>query len=371
MSALFDRLHRRIRSEGPITFYEWMKAALYDPEYGYYCRSDRERWGRRGDYRTSPERSLLFSATFARYFVSLHKALGLPSRLSIAEAGGGDGRFAETVLQTLRDRYSEVFTVTDYFFDETSANARSLARQRLARFGDRVRFASLADLDPLVPTIVFTNELLDSFPVHRVIRKDGKLREFHIGIDESGSFQWRMGDLSTGPLEEFCAGFGTQLEEGQTAEVNLKMEDWLKSIYRNLSTSYIVTVDYGAEAHELYDVRTRRDGTLRAFYQHRIADDVLARPGEQDITTSVDWTIVKNVGTKNGFDVVAFERQDKFLLEAGLLNEMEMRAQETTRESEKVHLRTCAREMVLPGGMSESFQVLVQRRIVPDHTTFS
>ena len=66
--------------QGPITFYEWMKAALYDPEQGYYCRSDRERWGRQGDYRTSPERSVLFAATFARYFAKLHQDLGSPRR---------------------------------------------------------------------------------------------------------------------------------------------------------------------------------------------------------------------------------------------------------------------------------------------------
>ena len=80
MSALIDRLQERIRSEGPITFHEWMKTALYDPEQGYYCRSDRERWGRHGDYRTSPERSVLFAATFARYFVKLYQDLGSPRR---------------------------------------------------------------------------------------------------------------------------------------------------------------------------------------------------------------------------------------------------------------------------------------------------
>lgn len=362
MSALTDRLRERIRSEGPITFYEWMKAALYDPEHGYYCRSDRERWGRQGDYRTSPERSVLFAATFARYFAELHETLGSPPKLSIAEAGGGDGQFAETVLQTLHDRFREVFTVTDYFFDEASANARSLAKERLARFGNRIQFKRVGSLDRLVPTIVFANELLDAFPVHRVIVQVGKLREFYVGIDEGGSFQWLMGDPSTGRLEELCAALGTQLAEGQTAEVSLAMVDWLMLTYQNISTGFVVNVDYGAEAGDLYDARKRRDGTLRAFHRHRFADDVLASPGQQDITTSVDWTLVKSVGAKNGFDVVVFERQDKFLLQAGLLDEMEIRVKETRGESDKLLLRSGAREMLLPGGMAESFQVLVQKK---------
>jgi SAM-dependent MidA family methyltransferase len=67
-STLTARLRERIRREGPLTFYDWMKAALYDPADGYYCRIDHNKWGREGDYRTSPERSSLFAATFARYF---------------------------------------------------------------------------------------------------------------------------------------------------------------------------------------------------------------------------------------------------------------------------------------------------------------
>ena len=362
MSVLIDRLHERIRSEGPITFYEWMKAALYDPEHGYYCRADRERWGREGDYRTSPERSVLFAATFARYFATLHVALGSPPKLIIAEAGGGAGNFAETVLQTLQDRFHEVFTVADYFFDEASADARSLAMERLARFSGRVQFKRFGDFDRPLPTIVFANELLDAFPVHRVIVQDGKLRELYVGVDEVGSFYWLMGEPSTGRLQELCSGFGTKLAEGQTAEVNLAMEDWLVSIYKNISAGFVITVDYGAEAGDLYDARKRRDGTLRAFHRHRFADDVLARPGERDITTSVDWTLVKEVGARNGFDVAVFERQDKFLLQAGLLDEMEMMAKDTRAESEKLLLRSGAREMVLPGGMAESFQVLVQKK---------
>ena len=85
---LTERLRESIRREGSITFHDWMKAALYDPDGGYYQRSDRKRWGREGDYRTSPERSELFAATFARYFVALAE------ELTIVECGGGDGSFA-------------------------------------------------------------------------------------------------------------------------------------------------------------------------------------------------------------------------------------------------------------------------------------
>src|SRR3954467_7435957 len=112
--SLAERLRERIRHEGAITFRDWMEAALYDARDGYYCRRDRKRWGRMGDYRTSPERSLLFAATFARYFAKLHDELGSPEIWTIFEAGAGEGHFAHGLLQTLKQVFPETFSATRY-----------------------------------------------------------------------------------------------------------------------------------------------------------------------------------------------------------------------------------------------------------------
>ena len=74
-----------------------MTAALYDEAGGYYNRSDLERWGRAGEYRTSPERSELFAATFARYFAKLYDQLQHPREWAIVEIGPGAGDFAAGV----------------------------------------------------------------------------------------------------------------------------------------------------------------------------------------------------------------------------------------------------------------------------------
>ena len=107
---LAEALRDRIRRAGPITFRDWMDAALYDEREGYYCRGDRERWGREGDYRTSPERSPLFAATLARYFAKLHEELGSPAQWTIVEAAAGAGQFAEELLGTLQGQFPKVFT---------------------------------------------------------------------------------------------------------------------------------------------------------------------------------------------------------------------------------------------------------------------
>lgn len=355
--SLAERLKESIRRAGAITFHDWMKAALYDPQRGYYQRADRKRWGRAGDYRTSPERSELFAATFARYFVTL-----VSDELTIVECGAGDGSFASGVLRALRDQFPLRFAETRYVVYELSDDARRRAQERLSEFGDRVQFCSDFDQVSARSGIYISNELLDAFPVHRVVMDQGGLSEFYVGVDSGGNFVWSTGPLSTPRLAEFISTYSINLAKGQIIEINLAIDDWFQAVAAKLDRGFVVTVDYGAEAGALYDATLRPDGTLRGFSGHGFVDDLLAVPGEYDLTTSVNWTQVKTVGEKLGLKVIDFASQDKFLLNAGLLEQLQYRLDHAESEAEKVSLTTGAREMILPGGMASSFQVLVQER---------
>jgi SAM-dependent MidA family methyltransferase len=331
-----------------------MAAALYDPAFGYYNRSDLQRWGREADYRTSAERSELFAATFAGYFSKLHEALGSPSRWTIVEGGAGEGRFAQRVLAVLAERYPRVFAATRYCLDEISEDSLSRARVTLAEFQEHVIFGSQSVFHASDPWLYFSNELLDAFPVHRLV-KEGEL---YVTLDAEDNFTWTVAQVSKPQLAEYTLSLG----EGQIIEVNLAVEDWFSRVAAKMGPGFVITVDYGAEEDELYDPVLRPNGTLRAFSRHGFVDDVLSAPGEYDITSSVNWTQVKRVGERFGFQVVEFERQDKFLLNAGLLDELEQRLTLIENQADKLRLTTNAREMILPGGMASSFQVLVQRR---------
>jgi SAM-dependent MidA family methyltransferase len=362
--TLVERLRERIRREGAITFRDWMAFALYDEREGYYSRPDMKRWGRSGDYRTAPERSPLFSATFARYFAQLHEELGAPREWTIFEAGAGAGHFAHGVLQTLEQIYPRVFNSTRYVIDEISPDAQRRAASRLEPFSRRVEFARFTEINTPVPYgIVFSNELLDAFPVHRVTMREGRLLEFYVELDEEGGFAWVKREASTPLLAEHFARSALTLSEGQIAEVNLDIERWMAQASALFQQGYIVTVDYGDEENNLYDASQRPTGTLRSFHRHRLTDDVLAQPGVQDLTTTVNWTAVKRIGEELGLQTVCFERQDEFLLRGGLLNQLERMTGESGSEAEALILRSGVRDLILPGGMSESFQVLVQRKL--------
>jgi SAM-dependent MidA family methyltransferase len=362
--SLAERLRERIKREGPITFHDWMKAALYDPSDGYYCRVGVKKWGREGDYRTSPERSSLFAATFARYFARLYHDLGRPAQWTIVEVGAGEGHFSSGVLQTLRSYFPEVFGAITYVIDEISSDSRLLAEQRLQPFSDRTQFKRLDEVE-INDGIVFSNELLDAFPVHRIRLTNGQLQEFYVNVGGHEGFEWTIGEPHADYAQYLVEHFkncDVQLAEDQVVEINLGIGQWLRRVAEQMRAGYVVSVDYGAEAEELYSSIANPKGTLRGFQQHRFVDDLLARPGEQDLTTTVNWSFVKSEGERLGFEVVKFERQDRFLLGAGLLDQFELESLQCDGEAERLRLSTAARAMILPDGMAAHFQVLVHKK---------
>ena len=363
-SSLAARLRERISREGPITFCEWMKAALYDSTDGYYCRADRIRWGREGDYRTSPERSSLFAATFARYFAGLYEKLDRPAEWTILEAGAGEGYFARGLLETLKKAFPHVFAATSYVIDEVSPQSIVRARERLQPFAEQVKFKRLDEVE-INPGVVFSNELLDAFPVHRITLREGEVKEFYVSIDESGNFAWLLDAPSPAllpRLNQYFEEVGERPEPEQVVEVNLETEEWLRRVAARMRKGYVITVDYGAAAEDLYSPLANSEGTLRGFQRHQFVEDLLARPGEHDLTTTVNWSFVKSAGASVGLRFVELTRQDQFLLANGFLAQLEVESLGAKDDSDRLRFGTAAREMILPDGMAAHFQVMVQQK---------
>lgn len=362
--SLAARLSARIEREGPISFRAWMQAALYDESAGYYYRPDRVRQGRAGDYRTAPETSPLFAAIFASYFsklfADLYLGLGSPPTWTIFEAGAGGGDFAYGVLSTLRAKYPDVFQATSYVIDEVSPATRRRAAERLSDFAERVTFQSFSEINtPVIGGVCFSNELVDAFPVHRVSFRNGKLRELYVGLS-ANDFVWV--EHEPGPqVVDYYQRAELQLAEGQITEINLEAEAYVSRAAGLFERGFLVTVDYGAEQQDLLNSPDRFVGTLRAFRRHQLIDNVLANPGQQDLTTTVNWTQIKEAGRWAGLRAIRFERLDQFLSDEGFAVFSEM-ISHTTDAVEAVRLNIGAREMIFPNGMAAAFQVLVQEK---------
>ena len=287
----------------------------------------------------------------------------MPQRWTIVEVGAGRGDFALGVLTSLQIDFPDVFAATNYLIDELSDDAREQAKAKLSEFKDRIEFRSLSEISkPLSRAIVFSNVLLDAFPVHRVIRRDGALRELLVNVNESGDFIWLESDLET-RVAEYCRRIKLQLEEGQIHEVNLDAEDFVARASALIEQGFLITVDYGAERNDLLRDPSRFSGTLRSFRRHQIGQDLLSQPGEQDLTATVDWSLVKEAGARNDLQTLRLERLDQFLLSEGALEMITSAGKHMTDHMELFNFNAGGREMIMPNGMAAHFQVLVQRKV--------
>jgi SAM-dependent MidA family methyltransferase len=309
---LAARIEAEIERDGPMTFARFMELALYDPSGGYY-RADAARPGRQGDFLTAPEASPIFGRAVARHLNDVWIALDRPHRLTVVEHGAGTGALAAGLLDGVRRIGGALAEAVRYRPVEVDD-------RRLARLSERLGAAGLAEwLDPDAPSpvvgLVLANEVLDALPTHRVVVRQGRLREVHVGIAK-GAFVDVERAPSTPDLEGRLAAEGVALEEGQQAEISLALDGWIASAAGSLERGELLLIDYGHPAAELYDPRRRPRGTLLGYIRHVARDDPYAAIGRQDLTAHVDVTAVERAAARAGLDHLATTTQSRFL--AGL-----------------------------------------------------
>ena len=278
------------RAGGRITFARFMELALGHPEHGYYARADL-RWGAEGDFETSPEVHPIFGYLWARQIEECWERLGSPSAFDLVEVGAGSGAFARSMLTWLRERAPACFEATRPVLLDGHPRRIEGQRAALAAAGLEARHALLGDWldeDEPVHGVVISNELFDAFPVHIVERRDARLHEWHVTVDD-GELAFVLDEASTPALGAYFDALGIAPGDGCRAEVSLTAIEAMRALDARLGRGYLVTIDYGYPASELY-ASWRRMGTLMAFRSHSPQPDPLARPGRTDLTAHVDFT---------------------------------------------------------------------------------
>ncbi len=357
---LVARIHDAIARDGPITFARFMDLALYDPEGGYY-RADVARAGRDGDFLTAPEAHPIFGAALARAVADGWVRLGRPDSFVLREYGAGTGTLALAILAGLAREHPDLAVRLRYDPIEIEPHRLTAIASRLETAGHSE--ALLARENSGMPAVgfVLANEVLDALPVHRVVVRDGALREIRVG-SRDGAFVEVEADPTTPDLAARFADESVELAEGQRAEICLVVGPWLSEAAAGLERGVLLLIDYGYPAAELYDPHRRRDGTLRAYLRHRVHDDPYIHVGRQDLTAHVDVSAVERAALAAGLDHLGTTTQAEFLV--GLGTEDLLRAIQadpaTTLES-YLAVRSALMRMLDPGAMGR-FRVMAFAR---------
>jgi SAM-dependent MidA family methyltransferase len=231
----------------------------------------------------------------------------------------------------------------------------------LIDFSSQTRWNSLLELSSSpVEGIVLSNEVVDAMPVHCVRRQEGYLRELYVSTSGARFFgQWN--GLSTELLGEYLKRMNVELTEGQVAEINLDALVWLGQVSAALRRGFVITIDYGDLVDHLY-APDRLEGTLRCFYRHTMNDRPFERVGEQDITADVNFSALMEYGKDVGLETVRLMRQADYLIRLGLLDRMERMIERGEQGFESIKARLALKNFFIPGGISDHFKVLVQKK---------
>ena len=357
-----------------------MDLALYDPVLGYYARAAR-RSGRAGDFFTSVDVGPLFgellemqleematlTAETAKHAEKIRSAVSANSAVPVfdlVEAGAGNGRLSADILRAARRHHPAFYDTIRLQLVEASAEARRGQAESLGETGDRLR-SSGDSLPASFEGVLVANELLDAFPVHQVVMREDGLREVYVTASQPGdrgaeqtTLRLVEGAPSTPALAAYLDRLGVTLEPGWRVEINLRAVDWICDAARRLTRGFIVLIDYGHEAGELYSV-THSNGTLTTYAAHQSAGPESAGPtpswlrraGEQDITSHVDFTSVRHAAEAEGLTTIALLDQTYFLL--GLLNGGGARPLDDLKD------RLALKTLLMPGGLGSTHKIMI------------
>jgi SAM-dependent MidA family methyltransferase len=358
VTPLARALSERIRRSGPIAFAEYMRECLYHPEFGYYSKPEARRFA---DFYTSVDVHPIFGRLLARQFAEMWDILGRPREFYGVEVGAGTGHLAGQILDFAARKLPELYGALRYVAVEQSRARRERQRENLRTHLENGTAISAAELLHHIPAgCVFSNELLDALPVHRILVQRRNLGEIYINSNED-AFTEEPGLLTSADIELYFEEQHITLREGQQAEVNLESCQWIQDVGRRLDRGFVMTVDYGHEAAELYNERHMR-GTLLAYSEHRASEDFFVSPGEQDLTAHVNFTALDVWGRRAGLSRTGCVSQMAFLVALGRANEFADLYDEDSGEVERIRARLLLKSLINPEGMGETFQVFIQHK---------
>ncbi len=355
---LVSFIQQQIDASGGMTFADFMQQALYHPEYGYYTAA-RQRIGKQGDFFTSSSVHSCFGRLIARQLVQMWQLLGQDDFI-VAEQGAGEGHLCLDILDALAEEAPEFYSRLEYRLVEISADNRRRQRELLDRHVDsgRVSWCVLTDLQGMKGCFV-SNELIDAFPVHLIEKRGGQLQEVYV-VSDGENFVEELRSLSTPVIEDYFRQVNIEPIEGNRCEVNLAAVGWMEQVATVLDHGFVLTIDYGYLAEELY-APYRHAGTLLCYHQHQTNEDPYQQVGCQDITAHVDFSTLQNVGKQHGLDILYFGQQYQFLMGLGFLELLINMERLETDPKKAQALRMNLKTLILPEeGMGESFKVLIQ-----------
>ena len=336
--ALTQQIRSRVEAAGGwLGFDQFMALALYSPGLGYYA-NERPKCGSMpasgSDFVTAPEISPAFGRLLA---AQVAEELVRTGTREVWEFGAGTGALAEQLLGALGDQVAR-YTIVDL-----SGSLRARQQERLAPFADKLHWADA--LPDEMQGVVVGNEVLDAMPVQLLVRKKGEWFERGVvwnAAAQPPGFAWEDRPTALRPPLDIDG------PQDYLTEIHPQGEAFIRTLAERLTRGAAFFIDYGFGESEYYHPQ-RHMGTLVCHRAHRMDDNPLVDLGLKDITAHVNFTGIAVAAQEAGMDVLGYTTQAHFLINCGLLQQLEQMPQGP---------RAMAAKLMMEHEMGELFKVI-------------
>ena len=347
----------RINNQGEISFSEFMEISLYHKDYGYYT-SKTQIFGKNGDFITSPINSSLFGESISNEFINLKS--NIDKDLSIIEMGGGDASLAIDLLKNLKTKKC---LPNKYILLEISDSLIKLQKDNIKKSTPDLYYLfewknSLEDLS--MDGLIIANEFFDALPTERFRVTGDNIECLFVGID-GDSYKYIWNSAPSNFIKELEAAKNNHeiyFKNNYISEINLHYKKWLKSLDKVLNSGVIFLIDYGYNSKE-YFLEDRSEGTLVCVHNHQPNFEPMINIGEQDLSSFVNFSHLKNICLNTNLDVAGYLIQSNFLINLGILDLFQSKKMS---ENEKLDELNRLKNILLPNTMGEIFKVLVMKK---------
>jgi SAM-dependent MidA family methyltransferase len=307
-----------------VSFARFMELAMYHPQAGYYT-SSRRRVGRdeTADFFTSTTFSPVFGELVIAATVKL-LAPAKPADFVFVEIG------AEPGAGILRDV------------------PHPFARYQTISHGQPFTFPPNA--------VVFSNELFDAQPFHRVVWRGGQWRELGVALNGRHLREVELPEMSA-ELAAFADRLPKTAEENYHIDLPLRTVPMLERIAGQKWAGLFLAFDYGKFWQELAE--NIPAGTGRTYHKQKMGGELLARPGKQDLTCHICWDWLEDGLVRAGFGETRVDSQESFFMH----HAAKVLAAITTAETSSFSPRKrMLMQLLHPANMGQKFQALYALR---------
>jgi NADH dehydrogenase [ubiquinone] 1 alpha subcomplex assembly factor 7 len=341
VTPLAEKIAATIRAAGPISVADFMAMCLADPEHGYYMR--REPFGRAGDFITAPEISQMFGELIGLWAVAVWEMMGGPRPFALVELGPGRGTLMADMLRTAKIKPA-FLAAADVRLVEMSPRLRELQRATLEKGGATAHWHDRIEDIPRGPAIVIANEFFDALPVHQFEWADGRWSERVIGLTADGALGFGLR-----PVEQRAMTIA--LPDRAVVETSPAARAVMTSLATRLKQQggAALIVDYGS-------AEPGHGDTVQAVRAHKY-DDVLAAPGEADVTAHVDFAALARAATAAGAEARKVMRQGEFLIRLGLVDRAKVLGRDKDTRTRDL-IASAMERLAGPKAMGDLFKVL-------------